>query len=59
MKHGQNAQDQVNGMTCKMDALQVSPAGGELDQFLKRIVWPDSVIALRDLSQNQNFNPKP
>ncbi|KFW64861.1 Ubiquitin carboxyl-terminal hydrolase 40 [Pygoscelis adeliae] len=27
MKHGQNAQDQVNGMTCKMDALQVSPAG--------------------------------
>ncbi|KAM6200293.1 ubiquitin carboxyl-terminal hydrolase 40-like [Sarcoramphus papa] len=27
-KHGENAQDQVNGMTCKMDALQVSPAGG-------------------------------
>ncbi|KAM6184451.1 LOW QUALITY PROTEIN: ubiquitin carboxyl-terminal hydrolase 40-like [Sarcoramphus papa] len=26
-KHGENAQDQVNGMTCKMDALQVSPAG--------------------------------
>ncbi|XP_054064647.1 ubiquitin carboxyl-terminal hydrolase 40 isoform X1 [Rissa tridactyla] len=27
MKRGENAQDQVNGMTCKMDALQVSPAG--------------------------------
>ncbi|XP_052647984.1 ubiquitin carboxyl-terminal hydrolase 40 isoform X3 [Harpia harpyja] len=26
-KHGENTQDQVNGMTCKMDALQVSPAG--------------------------------
>ncbi|NXC47497.1 UBP40 hydrolase, partial [Penelope pileata] len=25
MKHGENAQDQVNGLTCKMDALQVSP----------------------------------
>ncbi|KAM6079301.1 ubiquitin carboxyl-terminal hydrolase 40 isoform 1-T1 [Theristicus caerulescens] len=27
MKHGENAQDQVNGMICRMDALQVSPAG--------------------------------
>ncbi|XP_010170282.1 ubiquitin carboxyl-terminal hydrolase 40, partial [Antrostomus carolinensis] len=27
MKHGENAHDQVNGMTCKMDALQVSPEG--------------------------------
>ncbi|XP_014804728.1 PREDICTED: ubiquitin carboxyl-terminal hydrolase 40-like, partial [Calidris pugnax] len=27
MKHGENAQDQVNGMTCQMDALQMSPAG--------------------------------
>ncbi|XP_040980264.1 ubiquitin carboxyl-terminal hydrolase 40 isoform X4 [Aquila chrysaetos chrysaetos] len=26
-KHGENTQDQVNGMTCKMDALQVSPTG--------------------------------
>ena len=43
----------MNGMTCKMDALQVSPAGGELDRFLK------GVIALRALSQNQHFNPKP
>ena len=52
-KHGENAQDQVNGMTCKMDALQVSPAGGERDRVLK------GVIALRALSQNQHFNPKP
>ncbi|KAM6200687.1 LOW QUALITY PROTEIN: ubiquitin carboxyl-terminal hydrolase 40-like [Sarcoramphus papa] len=37
-KHGENAQDQVNGMTCKMDALQVSPAGGELDRFLKELI---------------------
>ncbi|XP_075009903.1 ubiquitin carboxyl-terminal hydrolase 40 isoform X6 [Calonectris borealis] len=27
MKRGENTPDQVNGMTCKMDALQVSPAG--------------------------------
>ena len=27
MKHEEKAQDQVNGLTCKMDALQVSPAG--------------------------------
>ncbi|XP_030341421.1 TRAF3-interacting protein 1 isoform X9 [Strigops habroptila] len=26
-KHGEPAQDQVNGLTCQMDALQVSPAG--------------------------------
>ncbi|XP_051479734.1 ubiquitin carboxyl-terminal hydrolase 40 isoform X1 [Apus apus] len=26
-KHGDNVQEQVNGVTCKMDALQVSPAG--------------------------------
>lgn len=34
-KRGENAQDQVNGMTCKMDALQVSPSGGELDHFVE------------------------
>ncbi|NWQ79496.1 UBP40 hydrolase, partial [Columbina picui] len=27
VKHGENAQEQVNGVTCKMDALQVSLAG--------------------------------
>ncbi|NWS50052.1 UBP40 hydrolase, partial [Probosciger aterrimus] len=26
-EHGEPAQDQVNGLTCQMDALQVSPAG--------------------------------
>ncbi|NXD68639.1 UBP40 hydrolase, partial [Eolophus roseicapillus] len=26
-KHGEPAEDQVNGLTCQMDALQVSPAG--------------------------------
>lgn len=31
MKHEEKAQDQVNGLTCKMDALQVSPAGGKPD----------------------------
>ncbi|NXV81670.1 UBP40 hydrolase, partial [Atlantisia rogersi] len=29
-KPGGNAQDQVNGVTCQMEALQVSPSGGEL-----------------------------
>nr|XP_047906872.1 ubiquitin carboxyl-terminal hydrolase 40 isoform X10 [Anser cygnoides] len=27
MKHKENGQDQVNGLTCRMDDLQVSPAG--------------------------------
>ncbi|NXG38300.1 UBP40 hydrolase, partial [Dromaius novaehollandiae] len=27
MEHQENARDQVNGVTCKMEALQVSPAG--------------------------------
>ncbi|NWX84129.1 UBP40 hydrolase, partial [Nothoprocta pentlandii] len=30
MDHGGNARAQVNGVTCKMEALQVSPAAGEL-----------------------------
>lgn len=45
MRHGENAHDQVNGMTCKMDALQVSPEGGELDRLLK------GLTALKALSQ--------
>lgn len=38
MKHGENGLDQVNGLACRMDDLQVSPAGGELDQFSKGVV---------------------
>ncbi|KAF1506029.1 Ubiquitin carboxyl-terminal hydrolase 40, partial [Megadyptes antipodes antipodes] len=34
MKHGQNAQDQVNGMTCKMDALQVHVDSSVVSFFL-------------------------
>ncbi|NWJ02172.1 UBP40 hydrolase, partial [Crypturellus undulatus] len=30
IEHGGRARDQVNGMTCQMEALQVSPAAGEL-----------------------------
>lgn len=53
MKHGENGLDQVNGLACRMDDLQVSPAGGELDQFSKGVVLP--VITMRAFGQKSKF----
>ncbi|XP_035426066.1 ubiquitin carboxyl-terminal hydrolase 40 isoform X3 [Cygnus atratus] len=35
MKHRENGQDQVNGLTCRMDDLQVSPAGGDSPECIQ------------------------
>lgn len=53
MKHGENGLDQVNGLACRMDDLQVSPAGGELYQFSKGVVL--LVITMRAFGQKSKF----